>query len=90
MLYVSDHGESLGEHGLYLHGAPYSIAPEAQTHIAAIVWLGKHFDYSIEQIRRFQNHELSHDDLFCILLAGFEIDSTSCPDNRKMLKEKAH
>ncbi|MFT7772499.1 phosphoethanolamine transferase [Roseateles sp.] len=39
MLYVSDHGESLGENGLYLHGMPYAIAPEEQTHVPMIVWL---------------------------------------------------
>jgi len=33
MLYVSDHGESLGEFGLFLHGVPYSIAPEVQKHV---------------------------------------------------------
>ena len=35
-LYVSDHGESLGENGLYLHGLPYSIAPSTQTHVPMI------------------------------------------------------
>lgn len=30
MMYISDHGESLGEDGLYLHGMPYLIAPEVQ------------------------------------------------------------
>jgi lipid A ethanolaminephosphotransferase len=39
MIYVSDHGESLGEHGMYLHGMPYAIAPEAQIHVPMIVWL---------------------------------------------------
>jgi lipid A ethanolaminephosphotransferase len=28
VLYMSDHGESLGEKGLYLHGMPYFIAPK--------------------------------------------------------------
>lgn len=42
MLYVSDHGESLGEHGFYLHAAPYAIAPKEQTHVPAIVWMGDH------------------------------------------------
>lgn len=40
MLYVSDHGESLGEYGLFLHGMPYSIAPEAQKHVPMVAWLG--------------------------------------------------
>ncbi|MBV8035069.1 phosphoethanolamine transferase [Roseateles sp.] len=39
MLYVSDHGESLGENGLYLHGMPYAIAPAEQTHVPMILWL---------------------------------------------------
>lgn len=39
MLYVSDHGESLGENGLYLHGMPYALAPEQQTHVPLITWL---------------------------------------------------
>lgn len=39
MIYVSDHGESLGEHGLYLHGMPYRLAPEQQTHVPMLMWL---------------------------------------------------
>jgi lipid A ethanolaminephosphotransferase len=39
MLYVSDHGESLGENNMYLHGMPYAIAPEAQIHVPMVVWL---------------------------------------------------
>ena len=41
MLYMSDHGESLGENGLYLHGVPYAFAPVEQTHVPAIVWLAE-------------------------------------------------
>ena len=43
MIYVSDHGESLGENGLYLHGLPYSIAPDTQTHVPMIAWLSPGF-----------------------------------------------
>ena len=39
MIYASDHGESLGENGMYLHGMPYVIAPEAQIHVPMFVWL---------------------------------------------------
>ena len=39
LIYVSDHGESLGEHGLYLHGMPYNFAPEEQTRVPIIAWL---------------------------------------------------
>lgn len=41
MLYVSDHGESLGEKGLYLHGMPFMMAPQEQTHVPMALWLSK-------------------------------------------------
>ncbi|MFG6176021.1 phosphoethanolamine transferase [Halomonas sp. THAF12] len=44
MLYVADHGESLGEHGLYLHGLPYAIAPDEQTHVPMVWWSSAGFD----------------------------------------------
>ncbi|GAB3099949.1 phosphoethanolamine transferase [Lysobacter terrae] len=43
MIYLSDHGESLGENGLYLHGVPYAIAPETQTRVPLLVWLSPQF-----------------------------------------------
>lgn len=42
-LYVSDHGESLGENGIYLHGTPYSIAPEQQLKVPFLMWLSPSF-----------------------------------------------
>lgn len=39
MVYVADHGESLGENNIYLHGLPYSIAPDVQKHVPWITWL---------------------------------------------------
>ena len=38
VLYVSDHGESLGENNLYMHGVPMSMAPKEQIEIPFIVW----------------------------------------------------
>ncbi len=38
LVYVSDHGESLGENGLYLHGQPFMIAPEVQKHVPMLLW----------------------------------------------------
>ena len=78
MLYVSDHGESLGENGIYLHAAPYAIAPEAQTHIPAILWTSKHFDYQLADLKHFQDAPVSHDDLFCSLLITYELKSDTC------------
>ncbi|WP_029147478.1 phosphoethanolamine transferase [Methylophilus sp. 5] len=78
MLYVSDHGESLGEHGIYLHAAPYLIAPQEQTHVPAIVWVGQHFDYQLPQISQYADYPLSHDDVFCTLLTAYELKSEVC------------
>ena len=38
LLYVSDHGESLGENGLYLHGQPWVIAPDVQKKVPMLLW----------------------------------------------------
>jgi lipid A ethanolaminephosphotransferase len=87
MLYVSDHGESLGENGFYLHAAPYMIAPKEQTHVPAIVWMGKHFDYKKEQVMPYKDTALSHDDVFCSLLVAFEIDTKMCEAKHEMLMQ---
>jgi lipid A ethanolaminephosphotransferase len=43
VIYVSDHGESLGEHRLFLHGMPWAIAPEVQKKVPMVMWLGAGF-----------------------------------------------
>lgn len=66
MLYVSDHGESLGEHGIYLHGIPYAIAPREQTHVPMLAWLsaGLRRQIDIACMRRHADAPLSHDNLY--------------------------
>jgi lipid A ethanolaminephosphotransferase len=86
MLYVSDHGESLGERGIYLHAAPYFMAPQEQIHIPAVLWLGDGFDYEYEQVMPYQSYPLSHDDLSCLLLIGFEFTTKAC-DSKKAILE---
>jgi len=70
MIYMSDHGESLGEHGLYLHGLPYFMAPDAQTHVGAVVWFGKNNQKNIDPTK-----EYSHDNLFHTLLGLFNVET---------------
>jgi len=70
MIYMSDHGESLGEHGIYLHGIPYFMAPEAQTHIGALVWLGKENKKEIDPKKAY-----THDNLFHTLLGLFDVQT---------------
>lgn len=85
MLYVSDHGESLGEHGIYLHAAPYMFAPKEQTHVPVIAWTGKNFDYTLEDIKPFKDAAISHDDLFCTLLIAYELESKMCEGKNTIL-----
>ena len=77
MIYMADHGESLGENGLYLHGMPYAIAPKSQKNPAVAIWVpDSGFEgVTANALRPFANQELSHDNLFHTLLGGFEIKS---------------
>ena len=86
MLYVSDHGESLGEYGMYLHGAPKAFAPEAQTHVASVVWFGSNFDYKLSELRPYETDRLTHDALFCTLLMAYELDTPTCSESRKTIQ----
>ena len=81
MIYVSDHGESLGENGIYLHAAPYAIAPQAQTHVPMVMWFGKQTleDASIDRncLAAKQNQpDLSHDYMFHSVLGLLGVDTT--------------
>lgn len=68
LLYVSDHGESLGEHGLYLHGAPYAIAPDEQTHVPMMLWAPERFaarrGLDLPCLRGRGKRPMSHDHFF--------------------------
>ena len=73
MIYMSDHGESLGEHGVYLHGLPYAVAPEEQTHVAALMWLGSTFKVDRDGLRERVRNPFSHDNLFHTVLGIVEV-----------------
>jgi lipid A ethanolaminephosphotransferase len=75
MIYMSDHGESLGEYGVYLHGLPYAMAPDNQKHIASIFWFGNGFNIEKQTIRARAAEHLSHDNLFHTVLGLLEIES---------------
>jgi lipid A ethanolaminephosphotransferase len=79
MLYVADHGESLGEYGVFLHGLPYALAPDAQKHVPAVLWLGramKH-DVLLSETQAQRTKRWSHDNVFATLLGLFEIGSAA-------------
>lgn len=56
MIYVSDHGESLGEKNLYMHGVPMSFAPKEQYEIPFIVWVSENSKSLKENNNLTQNH----------------------------------
>ncbi len=68
MIYVSDHGESLGERGLYLHGMPYAIAPKEQLEVPMVWWSSPEFarNRQIDNacLRNRARTAVSHDNLF--------------------------
>lgn len=76
MFYMSDHGESLGENGLYLHGFPYNIAPEAQKHVPAVMWFGKQFKIDKARMAVSAKEPQSQDSLFHTLLGYMEVNTS--------------
>ncbi len=81
MVYIGDHGESLGENRLYLHGLPYFMAPDAQKHVPAVMWFGDSFEIDRKALRAKADLPFSHDNLFHTMLGLMEI-RTSVYDKR--------
>lgn len=77
LLYVSDHGESLGEYGLYLHGTPYFLAPDGQIHVPMLLWMSAPYqrDFAVDRscLQHRRNDGLSHDNLFHSVLGMLDI-----------------
>ena len=68
MIYMSDHGESLGENGIYLHAAPYRFAPEGQVKVPFMIWMDNQTAQNLTINRgcmtQYLNQPNSHDNLF--------------------------
>ncbi|AZE03646.1 phosphoethanolamine transferase [Pseudomonas chlororaphis] len=79
MLYLSDHGESLGEYNLFLHGTPYMLAPSQQKHVAMLAWFSdsyqKAFSVDTHCLQLSREKPLSQDNLFHSMLGLLEVDS---------------
>jgi len=78
MIYIADHGESLGEHGIFLHGIPYLIAPEAQKHVGALMWFGDGFaGIDMKKLReKAHSRRYSHDNIFSTFLGIFDVNTS--------------
>lgn len=90
LIFVSDHGESLGENGIYLHGLPYMFAPKEQTHVPFIVWLSweksKEIDTPCLQKKAVQG-SYGHDNIFDTLLGAFRIDTKAYRPEKDIFKD---
>ena len=83
VLFVSDHGESLGENNLYMHGVPYSMAPREQLEIPFVVWTS---DPSL----RFKDLDLvGQHHVFHTILDFFHVESPVFDENLSIF-EKAN
>lgn len=81
LLYVSDHGESLGENNIYLHGAPELLAPKEQKEVPMLLWLSKGFEERIglndRCLRKKALEEATHDELYSSLLGLLDVRSVT-------------
>ncbi|EIC12983.1 phosphoethanolamine--lipid A transferase [Kingella kingae] len=81
VMFASDHGESLGEKGVYLHSTPYEIAPKEQTSIPMIMWFSPTWLQN-EKInagclhQNAQTQTYSHDNVFSTLFSAMNLDKT--------------
>jgi lipid A ethanolaminephosphotransferase len=80
LLYVADHGESLGENNLYLHGLPYALAPDVQKHVPWITWLSPAFAHragvAMECLRERADARITHDHLFHSVLGLLKVETS--------------
>jgi lipid A ethanolaminephosphotransferase len=80
VVYFSDHGESLGENGVYLHGAPYFLAPAQQTHVPLLVWLAddlaKSAGFDMTCLAKRADASYSHDNIFHSVLGLMDVATT--------------
>ena len=91
LVYVSDHGESLGESGLYLHGIPYAIAPDTQTRVPMVMWFSSGLLDALRLDVDCMKHEssrtaASHDNLFHTVLGVFGVSASEYDPDLDLLR----
>jgi lipid A ethanolaminephosphotransferase len=90
VVYASDHGESLGENGLFLHGIPYAIAPKEQTQVPMVMWFSAGMRQSLGLneacLRQRAAQPTSHDNLFHTALGMLNISASVYEPSLDLLK----
>ncbi|WP_198331684.1 phosphoethanolamine transferase [Psychrobacter aquimaris] len=80
MVYMSDHGESLGENNIYLHGLPYKFAPDTQKHVPAVIWSPDSNNIDADSLSSMSSQPVSHDFITPTLLSFFGITTDEVKD----------
>ena len=80
MVYMSDHGESLGENNIYLHGLPYKFAPNAQKQVPTIIWSPDSNNIDADSLSSMSGQPVSHDFITPTLLSFFGIKTDEVKD----------
>lgn len=89
LFYVSDHGESLGENGVYLHGMPYVIAPRAQKQVPVMLWFSDSFKLAngqFDALQNSRNQAYSHDNIFHTILGLLEVETEVYDSNMDIVR----
>jgi lipid A ethanolaminephosphotransferase len=77
LIYASDHGESLGEQGMYLHGMPYGFAPRTQKDIPMFIWTSPQYETRIglrkDCLQARASQPSSHDNLYHTILGATDV-----------------
>ena len=88
--YLSDHGESTGESGMYLHGAPYAIAPSQQTHVPMLMWFSDQWKQQaarqVQCLTQQRQSERGQDNLFPTMLSLLDIKTKVINPENDMLQ----
>ncbi|MGB7801496.1 phosphoethanolamine transferase EptA [Buttiauxella sp.] len=95
LVYLSDHGESLGENGIYLHGTPYMLAPSQQTHIPFLFWLSTNYQQNFAVNtdclgKKASSEPISQDNVFSTLLGMMNVQTAEYHKNMDILATCRH
>lgn len=89
LIYASDHGESLGEQGIYLHGMPYSFAPKSQKQVPMLLWTSPGYDARVGLragcVGKHAGEVFSHDNLYHTILGAAEVRNNVYDEHLDML-----
>ena len=92
LFYISDHGESLGENGVFLHGIPYLLAPDTQKKVPLITWFSDGFlhqkNLSTDCLKKqAQSGSYSHDNVFHSMLGIMDVETSVYTPSLDMFAE---